>query len=175
MKKYDYSRCCIGFDLGDEVETMNGIIGKITFICPCERCAERGAYDVIWETMDGKDSYCIDADEVNDGLPHYRRIGDQVLEHEPFCAPRRQISFHRWLHRKLLKFTYDNKCEDTAKWNGVNKHYCIAYNIEFDKVDVTYCFNTKFSVVYFSSEEAAEQAIKEVVEPFMKAYPEFVW
>ena len=29
--------------------------------------------------------------------------------------------------------------------------------------------------VYFSSEEGAKRAIKEVVEPFMKDHPEFVW
>lgn len=175
MKKYNYSRCCVGFDLGDEVETMDGTIGKITFICPCERCAERGFFDVTWETMDGEYSGCIDADEVNDGLPHYRRIGDQVLEHEPFCAPRRQIIFHQWLHRKLLKFTYDNECEDTAEWNGGNPHWYISYATDIMDFIVREDYVFKAHDVYFSSEEAAEQAIKEVVEPFMKAYPEFVW
>ena len=29
--------------------------------------------------------------------------------------------------------------------------------------------------VYFSNRETAEKAIKEVVEPFMKEHPEFVW
>lgn len=80
MSKYDYHRSCVWFDLGDEVETIDGKIGKITFICPCEKCAERGFFDVSWETADGKYSGCIDAEEVNAGLPHYRRIGGQVLE-----------------------------------------------------------------------------------------------
>lgn len=87
----------------------------------------------------------------------------------------KQVSLHQFLYRKLLKFAYDNECKDTAEWDGVNKHYCITYNTEFDKVDVTHCFDSKFSVVYFSSEEATKRAIKEVVEPFMKEHPEFVW
>ena len=95
MSKYDYPRSCVGFDLGDEVETIDGKIGKITFICPCEKCAERGFFDVSWETTDGKYSGCIDAEEVNAGLPHYRRIGGQVLEYEPFCIRRRQVSLHQ--------------------------------------------------------------------------------
>ena len=32
-----------------------------------------------------------------------------------------------------------------------------------------------FDDVYFSSEKGAKRAIKEVVEPFMKEHPEFVW
>lgn len=87
----------------------------------------------------------------------------------------KQVALHQLLYRKLLKFAYDNECEDTANWNGVDKHYCITYSTKFDKTDVTYCFDDKFSTVYFSSKEAAIRAIKEVVEPFMKEHPEFVW
>ena len=86
-----------------------------------------------------------------------------------------QVALHQLLYRKLLKFAYDNGFEDTAEWNGGNKHYCITYNTEFNKVDVAHCFDSKFSVVYFSSEEATKRAIKEAVEPFMKEHPEFVW
>ena len=32
-----------------------------------------------------------------------------------------------------------------------------------------------FDDVYFSSEKGAKCAIEEVVEPFMKEHPEFVW
>ena len=87
----------------------------------------------------------------------------------------KRVSLHQLLYRKLLKFAYDNECEDTAEWDGVNEHYCITYDIEFNKVDVTHCSDTKFSIVYFSSEEETERAIKEVVWPFMKEHPEFVW
>lgn len=86
-----------------------------------------------------------------------------------------QVALHQLLYRKLLKFAYDNECEDTAEWDGVNEHYCITYDTEFNKVDVTHCSDTKFSIVYFSSEEETERAIKEVVWPFMKEHPEFVW
>ena len=86
-----------------------------------------------------------------------------------------QIALHQLLYRKLLKFAYDNGFEDAAKWDGVNPHWAIRYNDNLNKFD-SYCQNSyKARDVYFSSEEGADRAIHEVVEPFMKEHPEFVW
>ena len=86
-----------------------------------------------------------------------------------------QVALHQLLYRKLLKFAYDNECEDTKGWNGTDGHWTIRYN------DSSCCFRAyyqeryKAQDVYFSSEEGTIRAIKEVVEPFMKDHPEFVW
>lgn len=86
-----------------------------------------------------------------------------------------QVALHQLLYRKLLKFAYDNECEDAAEWDGLNDHWCIYYDRNTYKYYVAGYASHKFDVVWFSSEEGAEHAIKEVVEPFMKAHPEFVW
>lgn len=89
-------------------------------------------------------------------------------------ATAQQVRLHQLLYRKLLKFSYDNGFED-IEWNNLNDHWYIFYNY------AGCCFNCrrndgcKSQNVYFSSEEAAERAIKEVVRPFMKEHPEFVW
>lgn len=70
------------FHVGDEVETADGTIGKIVSICHCERCAERGFFEPRWETPDGKDSDYITVNQVNWGLPLYRRIGKYVWDHD---------------------------------------------------------------------------------------------
>lgn len=86
-----------------------------------------------------------------------------------------QVALHQLLYRKLLKFAYDNECEDTKGWNGTDGHWTIRYN------DSSACFRAYYQErykaldVYFSSEEGTIRAIKEVVEPFMKDHPEFVW
>lgn len=86
-----------------------------------------------------------------------------------------QVALHQLLYRKLLKFAYDNGIEDTVEWDGNNSHWAIRYNDNLNKFD-SYCQNGyKARDVYFSSEEGAERAIEEVVEPFMKEHPEFVW
>ena len=86
-----------------------------------------------------------------------------------------QVALHQLLYRKLLKFSYENKCEDTAEWDGDNSHWAIRYNDNLNKFD-SYCQNGyKARDVYFSSEEGADRAIHEVVEPFVEEHPEFVW
>lgn len=86
-----------------------------------------------------------------------------------------QVALHQLLYRKLLKFTYGIGCEDNQEWDGANRHWCIRYD-HCDKVfDVTWYDTFQPSSVYFSTMESAERAIEEVVEPFMKEHPDFVW
>ena len=87
----------------------------------------------------------------------------------------KQVVLHQLLYRKLLKFAHDNECEDTAEWNEINAHWCIYMDTRSNRWDVTYYVSMKFDDVYFSSEKGAKCAIEEVVEPFMKEHPEFVW
>lgn len=86
-----------------------------------------------------------------------------------------QVALHQMLYRKLLKFAYDNGIEDTSEWDGCNQHWAIRYNGTLNKFIAHYQRGYKAQGVYFSSEKGAEQAITEVVEPFMKEHPEFVW
>lgn len=86
-----------------------------------------------------------------------------------------QVALHQLLYRKLLKFAYDNECEDTKGWNGTNWHWTILYNESSRCFCAYYQERYKASGVYFSSEEGTQRAIKEVVEPFIKEHPEFVW
>ena len=85
-----------------------------------------------------------------------------------------QVALHQLLYHKLLKFAYENNCED-VEWNGRNCHWRVYYSPD----DLKYCIagfvSHKFDSVWFSSEEGAKRAIKEVVEPFIKEHPEFVW
>lgn len=87
----------------------------------------------------------------------------------------KQVALHQLLYRKLLKFAYDNECEDSAEWDGRNLHWMITY-VKNRNLLVANCSSVyKTQSVYFSSEECAKTAIKAVVDPFMKEHPEFVW
>lgn len=86
-----------------------------------------------------------------------------------------QVALHQLLYRKLLKFAYDNGFEDTAEWNGANEHWLIIYYKFDDDFGVVNMETAKELSVYFSTEEGASRAINEVIRPFMKEHPEFVW
>lgn len=83
-----------------------------------------------------------------------------------------QVALHQLLYRKLLKFAYDNECEDTKEWDGSNRHFCIVYE---NKYETWVDHSCKQFTVYFSTREGAERAINEVVKPFVKEHPDFVW
>lgn len=87
----------------------------------------------------------------------------------------KQIALHHLLYRKLLKFAYDNGCEDTAEWNGGNPHWYITYATDIKDFVVGEDFVFKTHSIYFLSEEAAEYAIEKVIKPFIEKHPEFVW
>ena len=86
-----------------------------------------------------------------------------------------QVGLHQLLYRKLLKFAYDNGFEDTKEWDGNNIHWTIGYSVDYETFFMYSKALHKTQGVYFSSKEGTQRAIKEVVEPFTKEHPEFVW
>lgn len=128
-------------------------------------------------------------DKVTDGGSYYFiNCGSEVLENsreddllfnsvnyfndKSFAE---QVALHQLLYRKLLKFVYCNRYEDNKPWDCSHRHWSIQYNARILDFEPFSWDTFKLSPVYFSSEKGAERAIKEVVEPFMKKHPEFVW
>ena len=87
-----------------------------------------------------------------------------------------QVYLHELLNRKLLKYAYDNECEDTQEWDGVKLHWFVVYDDVKKKFDTTFSVYCKPNgLVCFSSESAAQKAIEEVVKPFMEKHKDFKW
>lgn len=86
-----------------------------------------------------------------------------------------QVALHQLLYRKLLKFAYNNGFEDNREWDSVNPHWCVRYICDTGVLFVDVDYDYKSQSIYFSSDEAAIRAIKEIVEPFMKKHSNFVW
>ena len=86
-----------------------------------------------------------------------------------------QMSLKWLLNRKLEKYAWDNGAED-VEWDDKNGHYLIYYNFLDKSFNINVFSLWKWSgVIYFSDREVAEEAIKDVIEPFMKEHPEFRW
>ena len=123
--------------------------------------------------------YCIDALNMIDSVSEFGDATDEnrynavnYFNNKDFAN---QVALHQLLYRKLLKFAYDNGFEDDQEWNYTNLHWSILYNAKREKIDVCPWDNMKMSPVYFSSKEGALRSIKEVVKPFVKEHPDFVW
>ena len=128
----------------------------------------------------GKQYYYIDNyGQVDDIVEAAQEIDDKYYSNVNYFQNKsiaRQVALHQLLYRKLLKFTYDNDCVDTAKWDGHGQHWFIYYDYNVKKFEAGATITVQHSLtVYFSTIYAVYLAIKEVVEPFVKEHPEFVW
>lgn len=87
-----------------------------------------------------------------------------------------QLCLHELLNRKLMKYAYDNAAKDVV-WNNYNYHFYIYLDYRVTNKltvgrDIYYKNQGK---VYFSNSKIAWQAIEDVIKPFMKLNPDFVW
>ena len=86
-----------------------------------------------------------------------------------------QVALHQLLYRKLLKYAYDNEFED-EEWDETKMHAYIIYNFTRKDYDIRWTRNEKEpGTVYFKTPTRATAALSEVVMPFVKEHPEFVW
>lgn len=87
-----------------------------------------------------------------------------------------QVALHQLFYRKLLKYAYENDAVVNNYWNDPDtKKYLIVKSID-NKFYIECNQRIKHVCsIYFNTKEVAEQAIKNVVEPFMKEHPDFVW
>lgn len=123
--------------------------------------------------------YCINSSNiVESSLDTYAVVDNNRYEVANYFNDKdfaQQVALHQLLYRKLLKFAYDNECEDTAEWNCVNEHWFIEYHELNDEFTLSYMYSAKGLNVHFSTQEGASRAITEVIRPFMKEHPDFVW
>ena len=85
----------------------------------------------------------------------------------------RQRALEEILARRLWRYSMEHG-GDKIDWSDGQCKYAIYYDIE-DGLFYTTCNTTcqTINTTYFVDRETALNAIKEVVEPFMKEYPDF--
>ena len=85
-----------------------------------------------------------------------------------------QRAWHETLNRLLWRYSMEHD-GDKIKWNDDQWKYIIYYDrgcCTF-KIDMYRTFN--YDSIWFYTRGIAENAIKEIIEPFMKEHPGFVW
>lgn len=63
------------FHVGDEVITTEGVRGKITKICTCENCTQRGFYEPVWEEDERDREHYISIYDAEFGFSLFYKIG----------------------------------------------------------------------------------------------------
>lgn len=132
---------------------------------------ERAETDVLFYKIDayGDATSCVDC-----GL----HCDDILFKNANYCTDKdllQQQAYRETLNRLLWRWQHEN--DDPVDWGNLNtKKSSIIFNYCSKAFDTWNVFDMKEqSVVFFSTNEKAEQAIKEVVKPFMQEHPDFVW
>jgi hypothetical protein len=87
-----------------------------------------------------------------------------------------QRALHETLNRLLWRYSMRHDGDEMNWFDMEQPKYYIYYNALEKKYKIAnnqYCVSE--GMIYFISIEVAEDAIEEVVKPFIKQYPEFKW
>ena len=122
-----------------------------------------------FNVKEGDTAYYVNCLKVNktnewhiDCEDYYTPCKDRLIMYELMNSFRLNIL--------LKKFAYDNDAVVTPEmWEDTDLHkYAVIFNNNFAEYAVgDYRWTQNVNVIYFTSEEVAERAIKEVVLPFM--------
>lgn len=93
-----------------------------------------------------------------------------------YCTDReimKQRVLHENLNRLLWRYSMEHK-EGKGKWSNLDMYkYIIKKDAKGYHVVPTN--TTVLGAVHFCANDIAEDAVKEIIEPFIKKHPDFVW
>ena len=81
----------------------------------------------------------------------------------------KQVMLHQFLYRKLLKFKFEKDNPITR-----DRYFYISKDKSL-RVEISDFKNKNCNCVYFNSLATANLAIEDIVKPFLKEHPDFIW
>lgn len=105
-------------------------------------------------------------------------IDDQIFEIANYCTDKyllQQQAYRETLNRLLWRYSMEHD-GDKIDWECDEEKYNIYYDSELQKCYVADYMSWKtIGVVHFHTKEIAENAIEEIVKPFIAEHPDFRW
>lgn len=112
----------------------------------------------------------------------------QIFRNDEFCGKLHKVAnyctdkklmeqraVHETLSRLLWRFSMQNN-GDKIDWGNIEQHkYKIYYDHNKGKYLVAINCRQQYSEQYYHTKEIAKRAIDEIILPFMKKHPDFVW
>ena len=122
-----------------------------------------------------------------DGMVHAEREDFYGVDAERFnvgnyCTDKsimKQRALHETLNRLLWRYSMEHDGDKIEWHNDPHENRTKAF-IYYNHIEKKFEVNTRwdfqfFGCVWFNTYEIAENAIKEIIKPFMEAHPDFKW
>ena len=164
---------------GKEYELSAELVEKIKAEVALQEI-ERKIADGPFARMRSDDYYFITAEGcVCTGCETGMIADDERYEAANYCRDKglmEQRALHETLNRLLWRYSEEHGGDNPWDSQNIQAHYYIYLDTQNSVLYVSYndVYHVE-GVVYFKEEYIAENAITEVVKPFMEAHPEFVW
>lgn len=132
-----------------------------------ERCGEGATYYYI--NYGGLISTDYDKRSVSD---------DICFNAANYCTDKnlmQQRAWHETLSRLLWRYSMEHDGDKIDWKNNKEWKYYIYFNYNDNKYAIDFYRFIKGGDVYFYTNEIAQNAIKEIVEPFIAEHPDFIW
>ena len=106
-------------------------------------------------------------------------LDQKAFNNANYCTDKaimEQRALHETLNRLLWRYSMEHD-GDKIDWNNYKtQKYYVGYNYGTSTYEVKRCWVLiGLGDIFFYSREIAENAIKEIVSPFVKAHPDFKW
>ena len=116
-------------------------------------------------------------DEYGDVVTHHDNTNWDAAQYNVanYCtdeALMKKRALHETLNRLLWRFSMEND-GDKIDWNDYSQQKYFIYFDAYLECNINWDGLCRMGAVYFYTREIAEQAINEVVKPFIEKHPEF--
>ena len=124
-------------------------------------------YYGIWH-----DGYvCCFSDQPEEEEKRYYDVGNYCRDETIM----KQRALHETLNRLLWRFSIQNGSDNMDWTNWLQDKWVISFNYKDDCFSIDDMPGIKNFNPCFTSREVAQRAIDEIIKPFIKEHPEFVW
>lgn len=117
--------------------------------------------------------YLLDSDDiVTEIIEENEAFDDKQYECSNYFNNKKfaeQVMLHQRLYRKLLKFKFERDNPITR-----DRYFYISKDKSL-RVEISDFKNKNCNCVYFNSLATANLAIENIVKPFLKEHPDFIW
>ena len=131
-----------------------------------------------FEREEGQKFYFIDkAGDVSSMVDECWCLDNELFEVANYCTDRemmQQQAYRETLNRLLWRYSMEHKGNEIEWGFNSDAKWGILYRHDEERFSVTSkTFYQWTGAVFFTTKEIAENAIKEIIEPFMKEHPDF--
>lgn len=140
---------------------------------------KKSPFDRVHNKKNNGNYYFIDIfGEITSGIDYGYLSEIRLHNVANYCTDKKllqQQAYREILNRLLWRYSMEHD-GNKIDWECNEEKYNIYYDSDLQKCRVADYMSWKtIGVVHFHTREAAENAIKEIVEPFMAEYPDFKW